>query len=311
MAADESTHTIEKRFATLGLTSTSELNRKYRQMLFTTPGIEEFLGGIIMFDETVRQSTDDGILFLEYLEKRGIVPGIKVDGGLEPFNGTEEQITKGLEGLAGRLKEYLGMGLKFTKWRAAIAISDIFPTDAFLNEDLDRMAEFAKVSQAAGFTPIVEPEILLDGNHTTARCEEVSVRVWALLFEKLESSGIDLSQTLLKTSMVLPGKDSGVKAAPLEVAQATLRALKKAVPPELFGVVFLSGGQSPNEATENLNEIAKLKKDVPWQISFSFARALQEEAMRVWAGRDGNVEAAQKIFYERAKKVSSARKGER
>lgn len=317
LAADESTHTITKRFEALGLTSTPELNRKYRQMLFTTPGIEEFLGGIILFDETVRQKTDDGVLLPEYLEKRGIVPGIKVDEGLELFNGTKEQITKGLESLAERLEAYLQLGLKFTKWRGVISISNIFPTDALLEENMERMAQFAKVSQDAGFVPIVEPEVLLDGNHTTTRCEEIETKVLKILFEKLRSGGVDLTKILLKTSMVLPGKDSGIKATPLEVANATLRALKKSVPSEVPGIVFLSGGQGPDEATDNLNEIVKLKAlpagrqgDVSWELSFSFARALQGEALQVWAGKGENVEAAQKVFYERLKKVSAARKGE-
>lgn len=309
LAADESTGTITKRFASIGLSSTPELNRKYREMLFTTPGIEEFLGGIIMFDETVRQSVQ-GKPFSDYLTQRNIVPGIKVDGGLESFNGMDEKITKGLEGLSARLKEYSQMGLKFTKWRAAILISDIFPTDAFLDEDLNRMAEFAKISQNNGFVPIVEPEILLDGNHTTARCEEVSVKVWKKLFEKLAEKGVDLTVCILKTSMVLPGKDSGVKAAPLEVANATIRALKSAVPDTLAAVVFLSGGQTPDEAVNNLNEIVKVGSGAPWQSSFSFARALQEEAMNAWAGKDENVGKAQEIFYNRAKMVSKARKGE-
>jgi fructose-bisphosphate aldolase class I len=309
LAADESTKTITKRFAALELTSTPELNRKYREMLFTTHGVEEFLGGIIMFDETVRQSTQ-GKPFPEYLAQKGIVPGIKVDGGLEPFEGTEEQITKGLEGLGERLKEYSGMGLKFTKWRAAFLISDIFPTDALLSEDLGRMAEFARISQDAGFVPVVEPEVLLDGNHTTTRCEEVETKVLRLLFEKLKAGGVDLTQVILKTSMVLPGKESGVRAEPLEVANATLRTLKNSVPTEVPGIVFLSGGQTPDEATNNLSEIAKLKADSPWQLSFSYARALQEEALSEWNGKDENIAKAQEIFYARAKKVSLARRGE-
>jgi len=310
LAADESTKTITKRFATLGLISTPELNRKYRQMLFTTAGIEQFISGVIMFDETVGQNTDDGVLFSDYLTREGIVPGIKVDGGLEPFNGTEEQITKGLDGLRERLKEYLGMGLKFTKWRAAILISDVFPTDAFLEEDLNLMVEFARMSQEGEFVPIVEPEVLLDGNHTVARCEEVEVKVLMMLFGKLKSEGVDLSKLILKTSMVLPGKESGVKAAPLEVASATLRTLKATVPPEVPGVVFLSGGQTPDEATNNLNETVKLKGDAPWQLSFSFARALQEEAMATWMGRDENIKGAQETFSKRAALVSKARNGQ-
>jgi fructose-bisphosphate aldolase class I len=304
LAADESTHTIEKRFTALNLTSTPELNKKYREMLFTTPEIENYLGGVILFDESVRQDLQ------KILIEKGIVPGIKVDGGLEPFNGGEEQITKGLEGLDARLKEYSSLGLKFTKWRAAITISDLFPSDAFLEENLNRMTEFAKLSIEFGFVPIVEPEILLDGKHTTTRCAEISVTVWQKLFEKLQNAKVDLGGLILKTSMVLPGKDSGVTAAPLEVAEATLRSLKKAVPPVVGGIVFLSGGQTPDEATMNLNEIIKRKGDSPWPLSFSYSRALQNETMEAWAGKDENVIAAQSVFISRLKKVSSAAKGE-
>lgn len=304
LAADESTHTIEKRFAALGLTSTPELNKKYRGMLFTTPGIEKCLGGVILFDESVKQNLQT------ILTGKGIIPGIKVDGGLTPFNGGEEQITKGLDGLDARLKEYLTLGLKFTKWRAAIKITDIFPTDAFLEEDLNRMVEYARVSQTNNLVPIVEPEVLLDGNHTTARCEEIETKVLKLLFEKLKSAGVDLANLVLKASMVLPGKDSGVTPEPIEVANATLRALKNSVPPEVPGIVFLSGGQTPDQATDNLNETVKLKGDVPWQLSFSFARALQGEALEVWKGKDENITAAQKTFLSRLERVSQARNGQ-
>lgn len=309
LAADESTHTMEKRMATINVSATPEINRKYRQMLFSTPGIEEHISGIILFDETVRQKTDGGISMCDFLTQKGIVPGIKVDEGLEAFNGGEEEITKGLEGLSERLKEYSGLGLKFTKWRAAFLISDIYPSDALLEEDLNRMVEFAKVSQENGFVPIVEPEVLLKGNHTTTRCEEITTKVLRLLFEKLKNGNVDLKNLLLKVNMVLPGKDSTVKAEPLEVASATLRTLKNSVPPEVPGIVFLSGGQTPDEATMNLNEIVKLKKDAPWQLSFSFSRALQEEALKTWVGKDENIGAAQEIFLKRAELVSKARQG--
>jgi len=309
LAADESTHTIEKRFAPLGIPSNPETHRKYREMLLTTPGIEKYLGGVIFFDETVHQAVQ-GKTFPEYLTGRGIIPGIKVDEGLESFNGTEEQITKGIETLDSRLKEYAKLGLKFTKWRAAISISDIYPSDAFLNENMENLAKFAEISQANGFTPIVEPEILLDGNHTTTRCDEIETKVLQVLFEKIKTKKVDLGTLLLKTSMVLPGKDSGVKAEPLEVAHATLRALKKSVPPEVGGIVFLSGGQTPDEATNNLNEIVKLKSDAPWEISFSYARALQGEALSKWGGKDENIASAQEMFITRLEKVSKARNGE-
>lgn len=308
LAADESTHTIDKRFGELGVISTPETHQKYREMLLTTPEIENYLGGVIFFDETVRQKIGDKT-FPEYLTERGIIPGIKVDEGLESFNGTDEQITKGLETLDARLKEYSQMGLKFTKWRAAISISDIYPSDSFLDEDMERLAKFAEISQANGLVPIVEPEILLTGNHTTTRCDEIETKVLQVLFEKIKTKNVDLKLLLLKTSMVLPGKDSGVIAEPLEVAHATLRALKKSVPPDVFGIVFLSGGQTPDAATNNLNEIVKLKGDAPWKISFSFARALQEEAMSEWNGKDENVKSAQDKFIQRLERVSAARDG--
>ena len=304
LAADESTRTIEKRFAALGLISTPELNQKYREMLFGAPGIENYLGGVILFDESVRQGLQ------KILEEKGIISGVKVDEGLTAFNGGGEQVTNGLDELDSRLKEYSAFGMKFTKWRAAIVISDIFPTPAFLEENLNRMVEYARLSQSNNLVPIVEPEILLDGNHTTTRCAEISVTVWQLLFDKLKAANVDLKNLILKTNMVLPGKDSGVKAAPLEVAEATLRSLRKAVPVEVSGVVFLSGGQTPDEATDNLNEIEKRKADAPWPISFSYSRALQNEAMEVWAGKDENVPASQKVFLSRLERVSTARNGQ-
>jgi len=304
LAADESTKTITKRFLSIGLTSTPELNKKYREMLFTTDGIEQFISGVILYDETIRQGLGT------ILEEKGIISGIKVDGGLEPFGEGEEEATKGLEGLGERLKEYFSLGAKFTKWRGVFRISDIYPTDAFLEENLNRMVEFAKISQSTGLVPIVEPEILLDGNYTTTRCEETGGKVLKLLFDKLASQGVDLGSLLLKTSMVLPGNDSGVKAAPLEVAKATVRTLKNSVAPEVAGVVFLSGGQSPDEATDNLNEIEKNLDGLVLSLSFSFGRALQEEALKVWAGLDENVKLAQEAFINRARKVSLARNGE-
>jgi fructose-bisphosphate aldolase class I len=304
LAADESTKTITKRFESVGLTSTPDLNKKYREMLFTAPGIEEYISGVILYDESIRQDLG------KILEEKGIIPGIKVDEGLEPFGEGEEETTKGLEGLTERLKEYLGMGAKFTKWRGVFKIIDTCPTEAFIEENLDRIVEFAKVSQEAGLVPIVEPEILLDGNHTTIMCEEIETKVLKLLFKKLKEKSVDLTSLILKTSMILPGKDNEVKAAPLEVAKATVRTLLNSVPREVAGVVFLSGGQSPDEATNNLNEIEKNLDGLTFPISFSFARALQEEALKTWKGLDENVEDAQKIFINRARQVSLARKGE-
>jgi fructose-bisphosphate aldolase class I len=303
LAADESTKTIDKRFAALEIESTPETHKKYREMLFTTPGIENYISGVILFEESVEQGLQ------KILEDKGIVPGIKVDGGLEPFNETEEQVTKGLGGLAERLTKYTGMGLKFSKWRGVFKINDKYPSDAFYEENLTRMARYAKISQDAGLVPIVEPEILLEGNHTTTRCSETIDETLTILFKKLDEINVDITKLLVKTSMSLPGPESGVKALPLEVANSTLRALNKSVPREVPGIVFLSGGQTPDEATDNLNEIIKLKENAPWQISFSFSRALQEEAMKEWGGKDENIALAQKVFIMRLEKVSNARNG--
>ena len=300
LAAD-STKGIIKRFESVGLTFTHELDRKYKETLLATSGLEEFISGVILNDTNIRQNI---------LMNRGIVLGIKVDGGLEPFGEGVEEITKGIDGLEQRLKEYLEMGAKFTKWRGVFRISDIYPTNAFLEENLGRIAEYAKISQGIGLIPIVEPEVLLDGNHTTIKCEEVETKVLKLLFEKLNASGVDLTSLILKTSMVLPGKDNGVKTASLEVAKATIRTLLNSVPQEVAGVVFLSGGQSPDEATVNLNEIEKNLDGLTFPVSFSFERALQEEALKIWRGLDENVKAAQEVFLNRARKVSLARRGE-
>lgn len=309
LANDESTKTITERLAAIGVASTPDVNRKYRQMLVTSPGIENYISGIIFYDETVRQKLDSGEGFCEYSAKKGIVPGIKVDNGTESFNGTEEKITKAPTDLSARLDEYAQIGLKFTKYRGVYKISDTFPSDGFIEENLKRMADYVKICQSKGFVPIPEPEILLDGNHTTTRCEEITVKVLKRFFEILGGEGVNLKQMILKTSMVLPGKGSGIKAEPLEVANATLRALKNSVPKELAGIVFLSGGQTPDESTNNLNEIEKLAEDAPWPLTFSYLRALQDEARTYWAGKDENIVKAQEIFIERAKKVSLARQG--
>jgi len=322
LAADESTPSIEKRFLAIGLQSTEELRKAYRTMLFTTPDIEKYISGVILFDETIKQGL--GKILLD----KGILVGIKVDMGLESFNNSDEKVTKGLDGLSERLDEYQKLGATFTKWRTVIKISDIYPTDAFLTETLTRMADYAKLVQDKGMVPIVEPEVLLDGNHTNTRCEEISTKVLKRLFEILKEKNVDLDSLILKASMVIPGKESGVIVMPLEVSNSTLRTFQNSVPTEVNGIVFLSGGQTPDQATFNLNEIAKLNKDKqsltslkqslasstgkkfgPWELSFSFGRALQEEAMKEWLGRQENVEKAQTIFLERLQKVSKARMG--
>lgn len=307
LAADESTPSITKRFASLGLVSTPELNKEYREMLFTTPDIEKYISGVILFDESIKQGLG------EILKQKGIEIGIKVDMGLESFNGTDEQITKGLEGLGDRLEEYKKLGAIFTKWRGVIKISDIYPTEDFINQNLSRMADYAKIVQDHQMIPIVEPEVLLDGNHTNTRCEEISTKTLKRLFEILKEKNVDLSALILKASMVMPGKESGVVVMPLEVSNSTLRSFQNSVPQEVPLIVFLSGGQTPDVATFNLNEINKLNKDHKfgdWDLSFSFGRALQEEAMKEWSGKLENIEKAQKVFLERLIKVSKARMGE-
>lgn len=312
LAADASIKTLSKRFTALGLTLSPEINKKYKEVLFTTPNFSDVISGVILFDETIRQ-TFQGSFATQFLNNLGIVPGIKVDQGLEDYNSTEEQVTLGLDGLGQRLEEYSKLGAKFTKWRAAIKISDIFPTEAFLLENLNRLAEYALISQQLGLVPIVEPEVLLDGNHTNARCEEVTTKALRKLFEILESKKVNLKALLLKVNMVLPGKDSGVVAEPLEVGNATLRTLKNSVPSAVPGIVFLSGGQTPDQATTNLNEIVKLNKNKNfgnWGLSFSYDRALQQEALSTWNGLDENTASAQQIFKQRLLMVQKARKGE-
>ena len=309
LAADESTGTIEKRFESVGLVSTPELNRKYRQMLFSTPKLEEFISGTILFGETVRQKNDQGIAFPEYLSQKGIIPGVKVDEGKESYRNDKEMVTKGLQGLAERLLEYKKMGLKFTKWRAVVYIDEIYPSSEAILENAKRLAEYAKISQENGFVPIVEPEVLMDGEHTITKCEIISKLVLKAVFEELEKKQVYLEGILLKTNMVLPGNKSLVKSEPKEVAQFTLRVLEETVPKEVPGIVFLSGGQSSEEAIANLNRINQDENKYPWELSFSFGRALQKAVLAAWKGEDINVTMAQEALHKTARLTSLARQG--
>ena len=312
LAADESDRTIKKRFDGIGVESTIDNRRSYREMLFTTPGIEAFLSGVILFDETFRQSSQAGIPFYKLLADKGILPGIKVDKGTVPLpDSPDETITAGLDGLSERLAEYYNLGAKFAKWRAVITIKDDkLPTLAALEANADIMAQYASFCQGAGVVPIVEPEVLLDGNHSLERCAAVSEATLAALFSKLQEHKVYLPDILLKTSMVLPGKEFGDKAAPEKIAAATLSCFRKVIPNDLPGIVFLSGGQGPVEATANLQAINSAGQGVPWQLSYSFARALQGEALEAWKGQAANLPRAQKIFYHRAQCVSAARDGQ-
>ncbi len=309
LAADESTGTIKKRFDQIGIDSTEDSRRRYRQMLLGTPGLGEHISGVILFDETIRQAAHDGTPFVEVLEKAGVIPGIKVDTGAKPlalFPG--ETVTEGLDGLRERLAEYAGLGARFAKWRATIIIGDGTPTEFAIHANAHAMARYAALCQEADVVPIVEPEILMDGDHDIAACEEATSRTLAVLFTQLEAHRVELPGTLLKVNMVLPGKGSSRQVSDTEIAEATIRCLSANVPADLPGVVFLSGGMSDEQATNRLNEMNKIGS-VPWQLSFSYGRALQAPALAAWDGDDGNVEAGRGALAHRAKMNGLARDG--
>jgi fructose-bisphosphate aldolase, class I len=301
LAADESSPTIAKRLADINVASTEDSRRSYRELLFTTRGLNEFISGVILFDETLRQKTRDGILMPELLAQQGIIPGIKVDKGavaLARFPG--EKITQGLDGLRERLKEYRELGAAFTKWRAVIAIGDRIPTQTCIETNAKTLAAFAALSQEAGLVPIVEPEVLMDGSHSIDRCEEITAVTLNSVFDALFGYRVVLEQVILKTGMVLSGKDCPQQADLHEVAEATIRCLRRSVPAAVPGIVFLSGGQSDEAATRRLNAICGVR-DVPWKLSFSFGRALQAPALKTWKGSADNTAAAQAALYHRAR----------
>ncbi len=309
LAADESTGTITKRFDSIGLEPTEENRRAYREMLFTTPGMEQFISGVIMFDETVRQPTADGVAFTKVLEGAGIIPGIKVDLGAKPlarFPG--EQVTEGLDGLRERLAEYRELGARFTKWRAVITIGESIPTQTCIDANAEALARFAALSQEADLVPIVEPETLMDGDHTIDRHYDATRRTLEALFDRLFAHRVELTGTLLKTNMVLSGKSAPEQAGIEEVARWTLRVLGECVPPAVPGIVFLSGGQTDEAATAHLSEMNRIG-GVPWQLSFSYGRALQAPALKAWAGKPENVAAGQRALHHRARLNSAARTG--
>ena len=309
LAADESSPTIEKRFRGIDLPSTEENRRAYRELLFTTPGISGFLSGVILYDETIRQKAKDGTPFPALLSRQGIIPGIKVDTGAKSLAGFPgEKVTEGLDGLRERLLGYRELGARFAKWRAVITIGDGIPTPFCLEANAHALARYAALCQEAGLVPIVEPEVLMDGAHTIERCEEVTTaalsRVYALLLEHR----VALEGTLLKPNMVLSGKECPVQADAARAAEATVRTLRRVVPPAVPGIVFLSGGQSPEQATLHLSAMNALGSH-PWELSFSYGRALQDPVLKAWKGKPANVAAAQKAFYHRAKCNHAARSG--
>ena len=300
LAADESTGTIEKRFDSIGVESTEEHRRAYRNLLFTTPGFEEYVGGVILYDETIRQSSDDGTPFAELLAAKGVVPGIKVDTGAKDLAGHPgEKVTEGLDGLRGRFAEYHELGARFSKWRAVITIGDRIPTDACLHVNAHALARYAALSQEAGIVPIVEPEVLMDADNTIERCHEVTSQTLQLVFRELDRQGVVLEGMLLKPNMVIAGKQCPTQASPEQVAEQTIDCFLRRVPAMVPGIVFLSGGQSEVEATENLNAINQLGG--PWPLSFSYGRALQSSALAAWGGEAENVEAGQAAYLHRAR----------
>ena len=310
LAADESNTTIARRFEALGIEATEENRRLYRQMLLTTPGVSQFISGVILFDETLRQHADDGMRFVEVLAREGITPGIKVDRGAKPLAGAPgERVTEGLDGLRERLGEYRGLGARFAKWRAVIAIADGQPSASCLDANAHALARYAALCQDAGLAPIVEPEVLMDGDHSIDRCFEVTEATLDRVFAALRNQRVVLERILLKPKMVLPGAQSPQRASVPEVAEATVRCLRRAVPAAVPGIVFLSGGQDVQVATAHLNAMNAMMTAHPWRLSFSFARALQGPALEAWRGDQRNVAAGQQLFYHRARCNSAALDG--
>lgn len=309
LAADESTGTIKKRFDKISLESSFESRRAYRELLFTAPGAEKHISGVILYDETIRQQTATGQPFPQLLVSRGILPGIKVDAGAKPLAGFPgETVTEGLDGLRERLAEYRGLGARFAKWRAVIDIAAGIPTAACLAANAEALARYAALCQEAAIVPIVEPEVLMDGDHDIDRCEAVTDATLVAVFDALFMHRVRFEGMVLKPNMVIAGKKSAKQAKPEQVAEATLRCLLRRVPAAVPGIAFLSGGQSEAEATLHLSLMNRNRK-LPWQLSFSYGRALQQSTLDAWKGKPGNVAAAQKAFLRRAALNGLARDG--
>jgi fructose-bisphosphate aldolase class I len=310
LAADESDGTIKKRFDTIDVESTEETRRAYRDMLFTTSGMEEHISGVILYDETIRQASADGTPFPKLLEEKGVIPGIKVDKGAKPLAGSpDEKVTEGLDGLRERLNEYRELGARFTKWRAVIEIGDGIPSYTCLHVNAHALGRYAALSQEAGLVPIVEPEVLMDGDHTIERCYAITEWMLKETFQELYYQRVELEGMLLKPNMVLSGKDASEQASTEEVAEATIRCLRNSVPAAVPGIVFLSGGQSDEIATAHLNAMNALGPH-PWELSFSYGRALQAPALKAWRGEESNVHGGEQAFAHRAKMNGFARAGE-
>jgi fructose-bisphosphate aldolase class I len=302
LAADESSGTIEKRFRAVGVPCTEVSRRDYRELLFSSPGIDQHLSGVILYEETLGQTGRSGRRLVQMLEDRGILPGIKVDRGVKALPGhPEESVTEGLDGLRERLSAYREQGARFTKWRAVIAVDEQRPSAPALRANAEALAHYAKLVQEAGMVPIVEPEVLMEGSHDLDRCRTVTTAALDHLFSSLKAYGVRLEALILKPNMVVPGKQSDRPATVEAVAEATVETLTRTVPAAVPGVAFLSGGQSPEEATRHLNAINLVAARLPWRLTFSFSRALQEPPLRAWAGKDGQVREAQSLFSHRVR----------
>jgi fructose-bisphosphate aldolase, class I len=310
LAADESFGTIGKRFEAVGIESSEESRRQYREMLFTTEGIGEFLSGVILFDETIRQEASDGRPLAQVLRDNGVIPGIKVDKSTVSLPlSPNEKFTQGLDGLADRLAEYKELGARFTKWRAVITIGEGIPTKSCIDANAEALALYAAFAQEHDLVPIVEPEVLIDGDHSIEQCYDATEWMLHTTFDELHDHGVEFSGMLLKPNMVISGKDAPEQAGVEEVAQATVECLLRTVPAAVPGIVFLSGGQTDLQATQHLNAMNSMYEGLPWELSFSYARALQGQPMEIWGGNVDKVEAAQRAFYHRAKMNSAARSG--
>lgn len=314
LAADESAATCQKRFDSVGVPCTEETRRQYRELLLTTPGAEQFISGVIMYDETFWQSTQSGQLFREYMKNHNVLPGIKVDKGLVDLPGFPgEKVSQGLDGLPEHMATYAGAGAKFAKWRSVITIGDGIPTDECIGANTHVLARYARICQDAGIVPIVEPEILFDGNHTAQQCEDVMVRVFDILFPTMRAYRVHMPGVILKTSMVLPGKDSGTAIDHDDVAERTVRVFYGHVPDDIDGIVFLSGGQSSGDAFADLSHImdrVAKKGQHPWNITFSYSRALQDPVLKAWAANRAAVSDTQDLFLKQLRLAGASAKGE-
>jgi fructose-bisphosphate aldolase class I len=313
LAADQSANTMNKQLALLGIPEEAEMRRFYRQLLFTTPALEQYVSGVIMYDSSIRNQTDDGTPFIDVLLSKGIIPIIKVDKSTVPHTGFQDEVlTQGLDGLSERLDEYYELGARAAKWRAVFTITNATPTEQNILFDVMMLARYARLCQEAGIVPILEPEVLYTGAHSIERAEEVTTQVLHKLFEILRWYKVDLKAVILKSSMVLAGKEHGEQLSPELVAESSIRTFRNTVPEEVPGIVFLSGGQTPKQATANLNAIARSEKNagLPWKVSFSFSRGLEQPVQEAWGGKAGNMNAAQEALIERLKLNTLADRGE-